>query len=348
VARASSGGTAEGGDDTASAQPLKERETLSQFLARILDQLSISAWLPSASVVLALAFVSKVDSQGGSFSDAVTAMRDLEWPDVFLGITAVVLGTMATQAFELDAIRLFEGYWGRSRFMSWLSDVRCERHIKLRDRLAAEQISLRSEAFGEAFNAMLDLFPMTVIGALHALEFGRHDEYAEADVEIAESIPWEEYAPPAVIRRRNAALAALKRYPVKRHRVLPTRLGNTLRAAEEVALRYAPGPLEGLVIRHFDHAPAAMRKEHDQYRSRLDLYCSLALSSILVGLVGAGILWNHPGAAGAVAIGALASTILSYRAAVATGRTYGVVLVELAQYQRRAATRPTEEAPAGP
>lgn len=48
-----SGGAAESG----TSKPI---ETLSQFVARVLSQLSLSAWLPSAALVLALDLVAQL------------------------------------------------------------------------------------------------------------------------------------------------------------------------------------------------------------------------------------------------------------------------------------------------
>jgi hypothetical protein len=42
--------------DVVATKP-RPTETLSQFIARVLDQLSLSAWLPSAALVLAMDFI---------------------------------------------------------------------------------------------------------------------------------------------------------------------------------------------------------------------------------------------------------------------------------------------------
>lgn len=56
-------------------------------------------------------------------------------PDVVLIIVAIVVGTVFTQAFEFEAIRFLEGYWGPRRVVSFVADLRCRHHIKTRDRL---------------------------------------------------------------------------------------------------------------------------------------------------------------------------------------------------------------------
>jgi hypothetical protein len=48
----------------------KASETLSQFVARVLTQLSLSAWLPSASLVLSLAFVIQLGKAADSAPSA--------------------------------------------------------------------------------------------------------------------------------------------------------------------------------------------------------------------------------------------------------------------------------------
>ena len=116
----------------------KARESLSQFVARVLDQLSLSAWLPSAALVLSLAFtyhlaraldaerhavagILSAPQSPGALSDALTGLAHTSLGGALLLIMAVVVLTIATQAFAFEAIRTLEGYWGTWRPVEWVA-----------------------------------------------------------------------------------------------------------------------------------------------------------------------------------------------------------------------------------
>jgi hypothetical protein len=86
-----------------------------------------------------------------------------------------------------------------------------------------------------------------------------------------------------------------------------------------------------------------MRAEHARVRSRLDLYCSLAVVFALSGLAGVAAL-AFLGAQFSAVAAALAGTLtwLSYRAAIASAREYGRVLQAIVGFQ---ASLPSAAAP---
>src|SRR6266516_2530271 len=106
-------------DDTASGTvegSEKATETLSQFVARVLNQLSLSAWLPAAALVLLLALVTQLgavldrkpppagplDALGRAFA----AISRTSIGGALLLIAALVVFTMVTQAFALQSTRV--------------------------------------------------------------------------------------------------------------------------------------------------------------------------------------------------------------------------------------------------
>jgi hypothetical protein len=127
--------------------------------------------------------------------------------------------------------------------------------------------------------------------------------------------------------------ARLNSYP-ESNRLLPTRLGNVLRAAEDDLPLRDDEDLEGFVIRHHDQLPSSIKDEHKDYRTRLDMYCCLVLVfaalvplaiSLLIGL---SPTWGVGLFAAAYAIMAY----VSYEAAIASARGYGQALHEISQY----------------
>lgn len=125
----------------------------------------------------------------------------------------------------------------------------------------------------------------------------------------------------ADFRKMAAAAAALRSLPQDRDRLMPTRLGNTLRAAEDrPAERYgldvvAAWPL--LTAMASERATAAT----DDARDQLDSACRFSVSFTLLAGVSAVLLpgWWRAGVVAAAAVLA----VLAYRAAVAAARTYG-------------------------
>ncbi len=113
--------TQEGGAEAASPVA-SATQTLSQFVARVLDQLSLSAWLPSAALVLLLDFtfhlgaVLDSGSQPHNPADitgvAVAGMGRIGVSGAVLLVIAVAVLTMLTQAFAFEAIRVLRGLLG--------------------------------------------------------------------------------------------------------------------------------------------------------------------------------------------------------------------------------------------
>ena len=110
----------------------KPAETLSQFIARVLDQLALSAWLPSAALVLMLDFAMQVGTaldakRASAFSTVGRALSQMSAIGVGGGVllaVGVVVLTILTQAFTFEAIRVLEGYWGTARTVEWVAKHR--------------------------------------------------------------------------------------------------------------------------------------------------------------------------------------------------------------------------------
>lgn len=310
----------------------KSQETLSQFVAKVLDQLSLSAWLPAVAFVFSGALVGSLVGSDGDLPDALSSLASMTWQSLVLLLGAVILVTVLTQAFGFEAIRWLEGYWGSSRIPSRFVDWRCHRHITTRDRLRTRYRELELMAFALARQNMLSSqVPRLTVDILEADVTGTAiPTDSDAEIASARRFGWLGSARPSAVRQLHTMVRRLDDFPVNAYRVLPTHLGNVLRAREEKAYRPAEGDLRGMVQRVFHMLPASMQSEHDQYRTRLDLYCSLV---VVFGISTVGAVaaltrfgWKHALTSGVVGVFLIA---LSYRAAIVSARAYGNMLITM-------------------
>ncbi|MGY1846103.1 hypothetical protein [Blastococcus sp. SYSU DS1021] len=268
-----------------------------------------------------------------------SAVRDLiEQPFglIVLALFALVLATMITQAFEFEIIRLLEGYWGNSVALRPLARVLIGRQHRAFDRRIEQRDTLTLKAFRSAKliergilagekRYLVDLIEKELEGDSSTARKGWR---ARRIAREAARFDWRPYAAAQLVRRLDAVEAAIAEYP-EPHRLLPTRLGNILRASEDARLGAGETELEGAVIRRWESLPDSLQQEHDQYRTRLDMYCSLvfvygvlAVISPLLLTRGQEYAWWTAG----TSVGYLAMSYVSYSAAIASARGYGVIL----------------------
>jgi hypothetical protein len=133
----------------------------------------------------------------------------------------------------------------------------------------------------------------------------------------------------ATLQRMQASAAALLQgFPASAERLMPTALGNALRAAEDRPQR-AYG-LDGVTIwpRLFPLLPEAMKSLLGDARNQMDVTLRFAAVFVLAALACAALLWRHPPWL-ALALVFLALAWLSYRAGVQAAMAYGQ-MVEVA------------------
>jgi hypothetical protein len=329
------------------------KDTMSQFAARILDQLSLSAWLPSAALILIVAFLFQLgavlDRPGATTNVAAVlgstfaAMASVNLGGAALFVVGVVVITMITQAFEFEAIRVLEGYWGTTHPVEWVAKLRSEHFRRQRTKLVELREHYRTQAWNGAREAMeseqrrleniaqpRQLTPDMIerMGA-QAMQRGSTIKLTARQEKLLESIEWTDSAPPEPLRRIVNIDERLRFIPTSQ-RVLPTQLGNVLRSCEDQVGR---SPIESFIQEVFDQLPLSLRVEHDEERGRLDLYCSMVFVLLLVTvltvcrLAFAHILWCLP------AVTVLAcGTWLMYRAAIASAQAYGALLVTIGDW----------------
>ena len=308
---------------------------LSAFVSRVLDQLSLSSWLPASMLVGSGAVLLRVRAQERvDVGAAVTELTAQPLGILVVLLFALVIAAMVTQAFAFEVIRLLEGYWGHSRPGHLLTWAATSRHVRRLERLRRRHDELRVRVFSTARGRMLqDGRPRELVDVLEAHVLGQPVPTAlQARVDEALGMGWRPSVPPHQLARLDDLAADITDYP-EDHRVLPTRLGNVLRAAEDV-LPDDGGDMEGHVLRTYDAAPPALREQHDQFRNRLDMYCTLVFVCTVLAAVGAASLGTgRPGVgpAGAAAGGFLVLAAVSYAAAVSSARGFGTVLRAMSQ-----------------
>jgi hypothetical protein len=94
--QSSAGPNADGGSDG-----------ISGFLTRILDQLSLSSWLPAIMVICNLAVLLQLCSQKNlDISAAVLRLTGKPLGILVVLVLGIIVASIATQAFEFESIRL--------------------------------------------------------------------------------------------------------------------------------------------------------------------------------------------------------------------------------------------------
>ena len=323
---------------------------MSQLVARILDQLSLSAWLPAGALTLTTILLIKLGSvlrdpltQPGAIDSVRLALTSLGRISIGGGIivlVSIVVLTMVTQAFSFEAIRALEGYWGTRPRLERLADRRSTHYRQVVKRLDDLVKTIKQSAWIDVERGLLEVrkeamkagenaaFSEELTHLAEASFKGVDPHRAPTDAELAtidsflESGAWERYVEPNTVRRLRNAEKQRREYPSPKS-VLPTRLGNVLRSYED-ATNIAI--LEPYIEDNFDSLPRSLQESHDQRRGRMDLYCSMVLVCAVSVALAVAILWGqYPYQVGAVLLGLMAM-LLNYRAAIASARSYGSIL----------------------
>jgi hypothetical protein len=306
----------------------KPGESLSLFVTRILDQLSLSSWLPAIMLICNLALILQLHHQQDfDLSRAITSLTAKPLGILIVLTLAIIVASIVTQAFEFEVIRLLEGYWDRIRLLRGLSAMRTRRHVCQYDRLQDQYRKVERLAYFEARDEM----PAEAAEIWDKLRRNAEDPLHGYDPELVANVKdlgWECYASPERLRHIDAVSSLLEEFP-EQYRILPTRLGNTLRSTEDQLPLDDDENLEDFINRRYDFLSSELKVQHDQFRSRLDIYCMLTLIFILLAMASPVALIHHRddliGASIFSAVYAILSCV-SYQAAIASARGYVSVL----------------------
>jgi len=264
--------------DSSAASP----NGVSAFIARVLDQLTLSAWLPAALLTASVAVLLQFRSDRSA--NVLSAVRALTADPVrvlVLIVPLLVIATVVTQAFSFEAITTLEGYWRRRGLANLARTLMIRRHVRRKKSIERRRKRAAEKAFYVAEPRMLkEGIPFPVVNALKAQAFGLVEPPLTADErDLFLETKWREWSDAWLISKMEHLKKAWEAYPPKMHRVLPTRLGNLMRATED-RLEHTGGDVEGFALRRYATAPPLVQKEHDQFRNRLEMYCTLVFVSL--------------------------------------------------------------------
>ncbi len=329
---------------------------LSPFAAKVLDQLSVTAWLPAALLMtntyLLVGMYLVRDPKAGptatNLEDVVSAVDSKALGVIIAVLIGIVLATMFTQSLEYAAIRFLEGYWGGSVFVAaatragvWVQRRRqylIARRVEKLDRRAfrnaEDDIRFLLQDGGEPS----DFIDVAIAAGLEQdvpddltapLSDGDRDRAAAF---FYDKEAWRAAAP-AHLRHRALSLdVKAEGFPEEDSRLLPTRLGCALRAYEDALTGdVLGGNLRSYLYRHLDEVGPELMEEHNHSRNRLDMCSVMTLLCVLLAILDAALLptllptpyalWSCSGL--------LILSYLNYRGAVAAALDYGPVLVAI-------------------
>lgn len=312
---------------------------LSQVLGTVLQQLSVSAWVPAAMLVGNIAILLQLRADGNyKIANAAKELAGKPLGTVIILTFSLILATAVTQAFEFEVIRFLEGYFDSANgLVQAFMAMRIKRHENKQRRLLCKLEKAKNRAIDTAVKHM-GQFPAHESespGHLPSDSTGGHRSPDGKARDLRES-EWRLLASASALYRVDSTRARLKAYPEKR-RLLPTRLGNVLRAAEDNITLERGENIEGYVIRHYDQLSPALQNQHQDYRTRLDMYCCLVLVFSILGLISFAALFRIKPLWGIGIAVAIYSSMayMSYQAAIATARNYGLIIQEIPQYLAR-------------
>jgi hypothetical protein len=320
--------TAGGASEDADAVP----DGVSAFIAKVLNQLSLSAWLPAAVFAASVTMLAQFRSQKSlSVGHALKAITDHPGPILILILPVLVLTTMLTQAFSFGAIRALEGYWMRRGPMAWSRSLMIRRHAGRRDRLEKRRAKLAKKAFDRVRTAYLGEYSFAIVAALE-LQAVEQDvpELPEEDQATYDTLTWRDLCKPWDLAKVDQMDLQLKDYPELETRTMPTKLGNLLRRTED-SLQNAGDDVQGFAMRRRGLVSARVQTQHDQFRDRLDMYCTLVFVSAVLVVVCIAALWDRVRwwQTTSIALGFALFAIVCYGSAIASARGYCVALRQM-------------------
>ncbi|KAB7740317.1 hypothetical protein GA707_19355 [Nostocoides sp. F2B08] len=308
----------------------EDAPSLSGFVARIFEQLSLSAWLPAAFgtavVVLLVGFRINESVDVGA---VVQDLTNDKWALALFTLPVLILSTLLTQSFAFEAIRMLEGYGAPRSPLNAVRSYGIRKHVERRSRLGVRRDRLAGQAFTPARTKLqaLPSVPMAVVAALEAQATRSPvPTLTDAERSLLKDLNWRSSCDEQLLAAVDRHDLLLRDYPPP-WEVLPTMLGNIMRTAE-INLNTG-GDVEGFALRNRHRAPLRVQRQHDQFRTRLDMYCTLVFVSLGLAVLPAPLLAGRNIAWWWIVVFTLALLLFSavcYRSALSSARGYVVAL----------------------
>lgn len=317
--------SSERASETSDAVP----DGVSAFVAKVLNQLSLSAWLPAAVFAAGVTLLAQFHAQNSlSVGVALKAITKHPGQILILVIPVLILTTMLTQAFSYAAIRALEGYWQRRGPAGGLRSAMTRRHAVRRAQLETRRERSARKAFGAIRADLMMVYSFAVVGALE-LQAVEADvpTLTDADQTIYNATTWRATCKPWDLAKVEQLDLQRADYPLLPSRTMPTKLGNILRATED-SLKHGRDDVQGFAMRRRDLVSPRVQLQHDQFRDRLDMYCTLVFVSVVLAAISGVLLsgsvrwWQTT----ATAAGFIVFACACYGSAIASARGYCVAL----------------------
>ncbi len=327
-------------------------EGLSPFSARILDQLSLTAWLPAALVIangyLVVGMYMVRENNGNkptvnNMKDAVSALDSKPIGVIVAVLFGVVLLTLVTQSLEFAAIRLLEGYWGGSVLVAlptWIGVKMQMLALALIDRRTSK---LQHRAFAASVDEIVEEIEEPRL-AEAVRRIGLREPTANLDQDshrpellddaqrYFDQADWLPLAPANLRHRVNSLYIKRDSYPDDESRMMPTRLGNALRRFEtRLQGNVEGGEMRGYLYERVDAIGQGLLRRHRQYRNRLDLYAVMTLVCVSLALFNAVLMpavLPRDLVVGVV-VTFVALAFVNYRGAISAAMDYGPILLAM-------------------
>lgn len=322
---------------TTAAESVPELTGVSAFVAKILDQLSLSAWFPGTLFAISATILAKFAGRGDLDLAAVVTDVSRDWRTVLVWTApTLLLSVLVIQASSFAAIQFLEGYGAARGPGRWCRTVMIRWQARRLDKLEKRIARVRRHAFDESVDRWQDEAP-EVLMALRAAAYGLGEmELSEQHERRLGRLKWETECAPWLMAQLAEMEERVKEFPAL-HRLLPTRLGNVLRATED-GLTNGLGDVSQFALRRRSLVPPRVQVQHDQFRARLDMYATLSVVSALLVAMSAvllfwgGVDWRH---VALVAAAFAVFAVVAYRAAVASARGYCTILRVMDQARTR-------------
>ncbi|NVM96139.1 hypothetical protein [Arthrobacter wenxiniae] len=322
---------------------------LSAFIVRVLEQLSMSAWLPAGLLAASVTLLVWFRSHGRvDLAAAVSGIAADRWGFLVLVIPLLLVATMITQAFSFIAIRALEGYWRGSGLVALCRELLIRRHLRRQTNLSRRRRQETERAFGIARPRMLEAgwsrfvvvrFEQDALGieaGLGSEPDVQGEKLSSKDQKILKFASWRTFCDPWRLAKIDLLIKEEQRYPEPR-RMMPTKLGNILRSTEDT-LDTADGDLEGLVVRRKHLLPGRLQRDHDHYRTRLDMYAMFVFIGGFLAVLTPLMLIGKVSDWWAIAITSGIFVVLGlagYQAAIASAEAYCGILREIDRRTRQ-------------